>query len=368
MISKASSIVFYEVNDDLPNFDNTSFTELPAINSHQYHYTQDYFNTDIVVIQVRSDKITEPEIKVYDCDQNVSTITPTLVASFFNGGLKYWEFSVDMALYPTDFYINVVMNSVTIQKEYLSNWIRAVEPSDEYLLIQWRNIDKYAELRFDTGITCSMRLKGIMRLGGPAGEQSVLDNQESVVKLKEEIKRIGIFEFLEMPDYIAELLRIASGTDQFYINTIQFTTESLPEEDKIEGTNFKRVTIEASQTAIEGLNTHDVGFDCDTGGDIVVGNLQQLGVDTDTSFTVPQGYIVQSITVKQNNGTGVLIEVGTTPGDNDLVYGIRPEPPKLSSETINADIADAGDAQLYVGVSGIGVDVDIFIITIKNRQ
>lgn len=97
--------------------------------------------------------------------------------------------------------------------------------------------------------------------------------------------------------------------------------------------------------------------------------LQETGVTSDTTFTIPEGYLLQTITAIYNSGSDIKLDFGRSLADDD-VGTLRPASGTDNSPAVltkNIDYSDGGDATLYVDVSGTTPNVDIHIILISNR-
>ncbi len=94
--------------------------------------------------------------------------------------------------------------------------------------------------------------------------------------------------------------------------------------------------------------------------------IEELGVTANTTFVIPEGYLLQTITVIYNSGTDVKLMFGKTAGGDDIgeTLAISGTPITI---TKNIDLADSGDFTVYVTISGTTPNVDIHVILIKNR-
>lgn len=371
IVSLCNSIRFYQVDGDVQKFDNRAYRDIQMPNHLIYDYCQKFWKEDMVTIQVKVAHGTAvPLMIMYANDGGSTPQTLSLITSYsaYDFYEAYISFSA-LAGKLLEFEISQTVGSDT--EVYRSNVIEILEDEPtEMLTLHWYNDDNAFEMDYSTGITPAMRIEGVFRLSDEVGgEQSVYDNQEEMVKLFEEVKRIMRLRVPHIPEQLIEQLRIAAAHDHFFVNCVEFVAESLPKYSLDDMTNTGEFAVDVTQKNIKGYNTHDIGYDtdaCDNTGSMV---LQEIGASGPFTLTVPQGYLIQSFTVLYNTGTDVVVRGGTDIDRDNVIYDI----PLRSADdnttvTVNIDYAPAADTDLYVGVDGSGVDIDVYCILLKNRQ
>lgn len=370
-VSLANSIRFYLADDNPYNFDNRAYRDAQMLNHLIYDYCQKFWCDDSVDLQIKvASGTAAPTCTVYIESGATDVLTATLKTSYT--AYDYYEITLSMGDYTGQrFYIEIKQTVSLIETRYLSNTIESLSDYPEELLsIQWHNVDNAFEVDYSTGLVCGLRVEGIMRLSEEAaGEQSIYDNQEELVKLFEEVKRVMTLRVPHLPEQMLEQLRVAVAHDRLFINGVEYTAEGLPQYALDEFANTGEFRVDLTQKNIIGLNTHDVGYDADRGDTINSMVLQELNANGPFTLTVPQGYLIQSLTALYNAGTGVVLRAGTDVDRNNIVYDTQLRSAADNfTETVNVDYAPAADTDLYVGIDGRGLDVDVYVILLKNRQ
>ena len=361
-IGKANSIAFIRQDSNEGNFDNTFFNERQFENHLLYNYTQKFINSDAPKIHVKTkDGIAVPTITAIKKDYTNINIVPSLEATYTD--FKIYTFEVDMSLYGVNFRVKVIAGSET----WMSEPIEVISDIDYYLKLEWFNFDNAFDCEYSTGLTHFVRIEGITRDYEPAGEVSLYDNQGELTKLKETVIRTLMLETGVIPDYLAEKIRVGMAHDKFFVNDVDFVTDSLPDIKTVGFTNFKELSVSLTQRNVLGINTHDIGFDVDAlAVSDLVRVLEEENASGNIQFTIPIDYMIHTVTVFHNAGTGLLVTAGSTPGGNEVIYGIRPD---LTDDNITVNIHQdfKSLSTLYMSITGTGADLDIYVQLIKNR-
>lgn len=382
MISVASSIKFRKSDGLLASFDNTMFEDESHFRIAKRQYYQKLFATDTITVQAEVD--TDQTIALYKSEgtSKMGAVTwgdwtaMTGEALVFSGAAyDYWEVDIDFStMTKTKVKFKVeILTGATVDETWLSEPVELVTDDGSYLQIEFFNLENafrvyYVNPTPADRISHLIRLKGWLRKYKPAGDTSVYDNQDEVVKTKDEVKRMMTLETDAIPAYLAEMLVVAVAHDKFFVNEVEFVAEKKPEFDLGNG-NLASLTCELTQRDVIGLNAHDVGFDCDSITDTDTMVLQEIDLAGQKSFTVPDGYLIAHITGHRTAGDPVVI-AGTTPGGSDILLdmALNNTDNKFQTAIIGREIATSGDATLYVDVSGAGATASIYVLLLKNRQ
>jgi hypothetical protein len=208
------------------------------------------------------------------------------------------------------------------------------------------------QIDFSTGITFKIYIEGNIKDYSFGGESSVYDNQDEMTKLKETMSRLLTLRTMEIPRYMAENLRIASGFDNFVINGVSFVREDLPEISPVEGSNLVELSMTLNDKEYLGVNTHDIGFDCDnsqTTNEIMV--LTELNASGSKSFVIPTGYLVHTFRAQWVSGTSVEVKLGETLSGSELVYPFNVNTTiRNITASIHADMSRTADVSIYATI------------------
>lgn len=361
-IGKANSIAFIRQDSNDSNFDNTLFAERPFENHLLYRYTQKFISGDTPTIHVKiKDGVAVPTITAIKQDYTNVNILPTLIATYTD--FKIYTFVVDMSLYGINFRVKVVAGSDT----WMSEPVEVIIDIDYFLMLEWFNFDNAFDCEYSTGLTHFVRIEGILKDYEPGGEMSLYDNQGELSKLKETVIRILRLQTGVIPDYLAEKIRVGMAHDKFFINDVEYVSDSLPEISTVDFTNFKELAVSLVQRNVLGINTNDIGFDVDAMATCtMVRVLEDLSASGNIQFAIPTDYMIHTVTVFYNAGSGLLVKAGSTPGGNEVIYGIRPDATD-DNITVNIHQDFKSLSTLYMAITGTAADLDVYVQLIKNR-
>jgi len=366
IISNLNSIRFRKVDSSYPNFNNTLLENELFYNDKIENYCQRFLATDTVTVQVRSDSDTIPTVTLYENDNTSHSLTATLKSSYDQNDdgtndLFFFEFEIDMSAYDSRNYVKVEQGD----DEYVSEPFEA--SSD---LLEYYNEDNAFGVDFSTDITYKLYVESILKDYEFGGDSSVYDNQDELTKLKETAVRLLNFRTLHIPRYLAEVIRLASSCDNFVVNGVSYVREDLPEVEAVDGNNLVEYTMVLNDKEYLGVNSHDIGFDCDTttsttGGEIMIQTEEDASGSV--SFSVPAGYQVHTIRAQWVSGTSVEVKLGTSIGGDELVY-----PFDVSSTftdvtaAIHRDLDRDSDTTIYATVSDGVANLDLQLI--ENKE
>lgn len=372
-VGYGNSIMFRELNGQLASFDNTFSYNEEFRNVLSYHdYRAHYYYTDTIKIQIKVSTGDVPTGTFYNCTSGVSNgLVMVLKTSYTD--YDFYEFTYTFVIgNVNDICYFIIKN--TGDDDWRSERIKIIDEDDDYTLLEWFNLDATTarannnfEMDYSTGITPFMRIICEFKDYEPKSEISVYENLDETTKLKEKVQRTIELKTDAIPRYLAEKLVVATAHDNFYVNEVSFIREEKAEISKFES-NLTGFSAVLTQQNVIGLNTSDIGFNCDSIVSCKITNLEQTGVSGNTTFTVPEGYLLHTITTKRTTGTSIYLKFGTTVGGDDVAK-MRPSAADDPLTTMpHWDYSPSGDTTLYCDVAGVSVDIDIFIQLIDNRQ
>lgn len=372
MISLASSIKFRKQDGLSSSFDNTYHNDFTRRGGWAHRYNQKFYATDTDIV-IQAKVIGGYTVEFYYSQDGWKPWTAMASATLKTDGTDYdyYEQAVDFSYYSSYDCVQfkmLVLDGATVKETWISEPCEVVAEDSGLIKSEFYNIDNAFEVDYSTDIVHRIRVEGQLSEYKSAGESTVFDNQNEVTKIREEVKRMLSFKTDPIPWYLAEMLIVACAHDEFFINDVAFVAENKPEWEG-NASNMGTLTMNLTQREVIGLNTHDIGYDCDstTNSDTMV--LQEIDLSGQKSFTVPDGYLIAHITGHRTAGDPVVI-AGTTPGGTDVLLGmsLNNTDNKYETAIIGREIATSGDATLYVDVSGAGATASIYILLLKNRQ
>jgi len=377
-----NGLTFRELNGLLPSFDNTFLTDESFINIMiNKGFIQEYFTGDTLVYQVKVASGEVPTSTFVNSNDVGGSVTGALKSSYTD--YDFYEFTKTFGSGDAGicFYFKVLNSG---DDTWQSEPIKVINESETYItgtnvssytLLEWYNYDSTTgrannnfEMDYSTGIVPFVRIPAVFKDYEPKVEISVYENLDEATKLKEKVQRTIELKSEAVPRFFAEKLVIFTAHDSFYVNNINFVREEKPDISQLEN-NLTEFSAVLTQFNVLGLNTSDIGFDCDGMADCKVDNQQELAVSTNTTFTILADHGLDTITIWYNSGSDILVKFGTTVGGTQIGQ-VRPGASEADSNvTLNVpqDLAKTGTGTLYVDVSGTAVNVDIFVRTIQNR-
>lgn len=373
VVGFGNGILFRENDGQLPSFDNTFVEDENFINTViNTECAQEFFAGDEIKIVVKCATGESPTMVFYDSNGLSGAVSGSLISSYTS--FDFYEFTYTVGSAGTSYYFKL---SNAGDNDWISEPITIVEDEGEHLLLEWFNLDPTTgrsnnnfEVDYSQGFTPFVRIHANLKDYQPKTEVKVYDNLEQVTKLKEKVQRTLELKTDAIPRWYAEKLVIASSHDNFYINETEYVREEKPEVNQLPS-NLAEVSMILTQAVVKGLNTDDTGFDCDELMTCEVEKLVETGVSGNTSFTIPEGYLLQTITAIRQGGSNIQLDFGSTIGGDELGT-LKPTTGAIEDThktlTKNIDYAPSGDRTLYVTVTGTSVDVDIHIILINNRS
>jgi len=376
IISGLNSIRFKKVDSSYPNFNNTLLENELFYNDKIENYCQRFLATDTITVQIRSTSDTVPTVTLYENDYTIHSLTATLKSSYDSNDdgtndLFFFEFEIDMSSYDSRNYIEVVQgtdNYISEPFEASSELLYELQ-NGKALMLEYSNEDNAFGIDFSTDITFKLYVESILKDYEFGGDSSVYDNQDELTKLKETAVRLLNFRTLHIPRYLSEIIRLASSCDYFVVNGVSYVREDLPEVEPVDGNNLVEYTMVLNDKEYLGVNSHDIGFDCDTvtttGGEIMI--QTEENASGSVSFSVPAGYQVHTIRAQWVSGASVEVKLGTSIGGNELVYPFNvTETITDVTAAIHRDLDRDSSTTIYATVSNGVANLDLQLI--ENKE
>ena len=287
MISIASSIRFRKEDGLLPSFDNLQFNDESFRGGVMGKYFQKVYDTDTVTIQA---KLTEGQLLNMQYSLNCwgawqamtgeTKVTDGADYDYFEVNIDFSAFSANTVQFRA-----VITEDESVVETWISEPVEILTEEDAGLLqVEFYNIDNAFEVDYSTEIVHILRIEGRLKEYKAGGEASIFDNQSEITKIKDEVRRVLTLQTEPIPRYLAEMLAVALAHDKLFINEVEFVTDSKPEIEN-SASNFVIFTAQLIQRNIIGLNTHDVGHDCDSTATSDTMVLQEL----ENATAVPAG-------------------------------------------------------------------------------
>ena len=364
IVSLANSVRFI-VNDGLdPHFGNTLFNDEDFYGIRKKSYCQKYISGDTLLVQIKGTLTETVTLTKYNSSGTSSTISASDTYTY--SAFKIYDYEITIGA-SDNFYLVATSDAD-------DSWTSEPVITDErgYMLkVQWYGFDPELTFEFDytNGEVNHMYLDANLIEWSPAGESTVYDNQNEKVKIKENLFRQLKLETGPIPRYEAEKLKIAMMHDVFAINDITYTVEDQPE-TALSTKNMVTLTAVIVQSTVLGLNTDDIGFDCDsivTTNDMI-DNLYKENGTGQFSLTLKAGYSINQIILSYQDGTGVTFKAGWSAGEDDIVRTLNV--PESGFLLLDREVAQSSSVAktIYCEVGGTNALVNVYIQTIQFTQ
>jgi hypothetical protein len=316
VISKANAIRFANRESDDP-FEALLSCEETYASKVAGNYEQLWFDGDEILLQIKAGLTATVVLTKYDESNTATVIASDNVETYTT--FKVYEYLLIPTLGEYIYY-----KATSEVSEWRSEWQRVIAEDTSMMLLQWTNLDDSSNtFEFDYLTTLAianvnyMRLEGEMVNYGLGGESTVYDNQNEKSKIKGSIFRKLTFTSERIPRQIAEIIAIATQHDRFLANYGGYIAEDLPEIEMMGG--FCQLTSELTKSLVLGINTHDIGFDCDSiSGMKEVRNIIFTDATGDDSGSVAVGFSVNQVLIKVSSGT-VTMKLGNTVAGDEII-------------------------------------------------
>ena len=376
VISQLSSVRFRPVDGNNPNFDNTFLADEKFFNDKIFTYCQRFTDVLEQTIQVKSDSAVVPTVTATKADQSTVNIPAVLATIYDTTGdssidTYFYEFDIAFSIFPTKTFITVVQGGVTWKSEpFIGDSEVTEEIADGTMrILEYYNQDNAFQIDFSTGITYTLYLESTLKTYNPAGEKTTYDNQSELTILKSTKQRTLELKTVEIPRYLAEIVDLITGVDNLVINDISYIADGDNiEVEEVEGSNFVTASIILNDKEYLGVNSHDIGFNCDvapTTAEMAV--LTELNASGSITFTIPAGYLIHDLAQEWVSGASVGIKLGTSVGGDQLMYErFINSVDTMRTTQIHQVIDRNSDTDIYATVTGGVANLDLQII--QNKE
>lgn len=370
IISEANSIRFAVNNDLAPSFDNTLFNDEYFNNGGGRHYSQPYLIGDVILFQVKCGFDAKPRLtqKFYDGSADIVHL---------GAGEKFYDdFVITEYLVTVGagcYYFTMVDTLGTVS--YTSEPVEGLSDLTNYEKIEWFNLDPISannNFQFDYSTDAAklnvnfLYINADLKIYTPSGESTVYDNQNEAEKVKESIFRVLKLNTGLIPRYLAEKLTIAQSHDKFICNDVEYIVKELPGIEPGGSTNWSTFEADLTQKNVLGLNTDDIGYDCDSiPSETMIENKVNTNATVNGSFLISDGFNITQVIANVNSGTDVTLKIGTTPGGDEVIW----ETPLSGQIFLNNNVFTpqmSGTYTVYYSLGGTSPNVDLRIQTIDN--
>lgn len=365
--SKANSIRAAHVNGRMRSFDNRLSWEETWDRYPTPAFCHKWFKNDEVLVQIRAGLTATVVLTKFDED-GTQTIIGVTDTTTYAGEFKIYDYVLTLSSVER-FYLEGKSQESLWRTEWNTVFVPTAYEIEHLRLLEWSNEDPITNsYEFDYLTTQAGLHTNFMRIEAedldyePAGETDVFNNQNEIVILKSDLfRKIGLRAEL-IPRQIAELIVIAMKHDLFFLNEVGYKIEELPE-----------ITMMGSVTEISammtlanslGLNTHDIGFNCDEDCTIMVKNVEEENASGAFTLGISEGFGVTQVIAKKISGTPIL-KAGATPGGDEILVEdevVGTIPPDINDVRYTPN--KSGAAWTFYGVVTGGV-ADIMVQSIR---
>jgi hypothetical protein len=297
----------------------------------------------------------------------------------------YFSFSVELGAdyYDKDVYFTVVQGTVTLTSEpiYASN-IAMELANGEIKKIKYTNLDRNYSLGLNdafiywddlqsTGSYLQFYVEAQDKDLSDSDEIEILEGSQSKDVISSQLFAGQELKTGLIPDYMVRRLEACSSLDIFTVNDVQFIKEGAIESTIAGNSTSFQSTIKMTQKNVLAINIDDLGI-TDYNANVMEETKVFLDKSTDFDLERPEGWAVHFITVQHaatSSGDATII-AGWTNGGTDIIDSIMGNIPvsdkKPKSFTAHLEDDMAASGRLYIGITGVGVKLNVNVNFIKN--
>lgn len=356
----------------MSSFDNVFFKDENWPGVFSGYYCQKFFASDTAVtiqIKVYTGLTCEAYIAEKDSQVWEAYATPSLINSYADYDI--YEFDIDFSSVSySKMQFKVVLSD---GETWISEPVCIIAEDNivgkTMLQLEYWNTDNAFEVDYSTSITQLKRIECHMLEYEASGETEVYDNERELTNIRGELERNLMFATRPIPRYLAEQVVCAMKHDNFFINEVEFILSDNPEIQN-KG-NLTIVSAKLRQRNVIGLNTHDIGFDCDAIPDgmaccIIRSEDDAFGAST---FAITKGYAPAFLRIELTAGSSGTFKAGFSAGASDIVPPVTLTTAAPAQSIFHFDIQDVDNAYtFYFDVSGSGAKMDIYLTAMKIKQ
>jgi hypothetical protein len=373
IISVANPVRFVCLNGQLQSFDNTLFSDEVHYGGVSKCFDQQFLTGETVNIQVKADTAATLTMERYFDDGTMDTISPSETTVYTD--YQTIDFSISLSTASRSYFYVYNNDSSSV---WQSEWVSVEDELTDYLKLEWFNLDpadtENGNFNFDYSTTSASSYVNYMYIPAslsdykPGGKSTLFDNQNEMVKVKENIFRKLTLKTDLIPAYLAEKIIVAQSHDVFSVNEVVYVCEQQPQIDKQAQTNLVVLTAELTQQSVLGLNTDDIGFDVDNGNsDSMIENKTVEGATASGSFAVSAGFTIQQVVAKKNSGTNPSLKLGTTVGGDEIMPETVLTTTPISDNLVYTPSTSA-TWTIYYTLGGTSPNIDLYILTINHKD
>lgn len=380
-ISLANSLKFrHIVNDALDTFDDTYFNDEEFRGAFNYGFSMKFKRSDEVIFQCKMVEVGgvsgAPEVYYnYDDGNGWQKLSDMSLAGNYAGGdISFWEYAVDMTTFAGKdlVWLKIEYDQVTGYDGWISEPFTFIdEVAPNYLKLEFFNYENAFEVDYSNDITHLLWIEAQLKNYEPGGEVSVYENDYESTKIKDVVRRFLVFQTLPMPRYLAEMVRVAMAEDSFFINEVEFVADRLPQIQN-NASNLVILTAVLQQRNVLGLNTDDIGYDCDsTSSTMGVYNVTESDAAGQGSFTVPEGYALAFVFIERSSGAGTtpVLKVGSSVAGDDILYNKTLNDAKTEEAIARYWVEDVSSSwTLYWDVSGASAKMNLYFTFVTAKE
>lgn len=382
VISRANSIHFVKVDDNLKNIENTLSYNEKYGSYKTWSYCQRFDKTLIQKVQISSNSDIVPTIVVTapNADINPTPITAALVDSrvIDEDTYYYFEFDVVMSYYLLCNWIQI--KAIQDDESWISEIIKVEDLTEDLengrmLKLEYTNAGNTSILdniliNYTTGITFTLYVEAQVKDNDFQGEDEVFNNINEQTLINSQLFKARSFKTNPIPEFITDKIAIGGKCFNFYINDLKFVTDGLPELTHT-SSNLKSLAWTIIHNEVTGFSTDNKDIDDMTQIEYIQVRKNEA-ITGSWTFDIPAGYILHMLIAGHGAGsTGdYTFKLGYTPGGSEILIDAVTEVP-LAGDNVSFSIHQQKvfdtAKTVYLETTGAGAIGKIYANLIYNK-
>lgn len=380
IISPINSLTFKKLDGLLPNFNNTLDRFDRFSDSVNMPECQRFLYSETITTQIRTDFDTITA-KLIDSNQSETSLIVNEVSTYVNYSFYNFEIS-GQSIGDYKVLVTGVKDAETVVFEsepfkLVAGTSTRITGGEVKLIEGYKRVKYYNNdpssffIDYSTGIEHFFWIPAEIYWINPSGEVDVYNNLDNKEKLEQTNFRNLMLKSRPMLRHLILKLSESSSMDSFTINDVEYVMPEVLEPVYYGDANLGTVETQIEERFTVGVNSDDEGFSCEQ--EIIDGGLvMNIGVDNlsdgSKELTVQEGYRVRFIDWRLVSGTSATINIGTTPGGDDItknktISTIGDQQTIERSVVMNWD----GTGIVYITKTGVGSVIDIWLTTITFK-
>lgn len=237
-LPKSNSLRFINSSEnlDVQNYDNRFITDLVYAKTLPYYWVQQFEQTDLIWFQYRTNYNTVLSELVDSSGNRIDLTGSTTLVFTDQEAREYYNVIIDASALSGNYYIEINGSSAGKPSfKFFSECINISEKVNDSIFIEWfGNNFAYNDQMYWSDIKQGVRIIGRDREFTPEQNKTIYENSDyAPTTLKSKPIRNMLLEVYNAPYWMIEKINLGLSHDEFYVQSVQFNTDDVIQQDKL---------------------------------------------------------------------------------------------------------------------------------------